>query len=92
MENKEYNTVRTILQPNTKIVERGKILNHSLPWLATDTSINSGGVQLGFRLFSEWFIYCSPSSKATNNEWIQYRKHIQQLYGKLRRNTEILYR
>ena len=58
--NKEYHIVRTIPQSNTKIIERGKIditntyiLNRLLSWLRTSTSIDSGGVQVGFHFFSE---------------------------------------
>jgi hypothetical protein len=53
MKNKKYQTVRTVPKSNWKIVEIGKINipnthkhDHSLSWLDTDTSVNSGGVIL----------------------------------------------
>ena len=52
MKNKKYHIVGTILKSNIKIVEWGKIdipstqlHDRSLSWLATDTSIESGGVK-----------------------------------------------
>ena len=48
-----YRTVETVPKPNRKIIERSNIdtLNtqihdHSLSWLGTDTSIQSGGVRI----------------------------------------------
>ena len=52
MKNEKYHTVRTFSKSNRKIVERGKIdtpntqiLDLSLFWLDTGTSIKSGGVK-----------------------------------------------
>jgi len=53
MKNQKYHIVGTILKSNIKIVERGKIdipstqlHDRSLSWLATGTSIESGGVKI----------------------------------------------
>jgi len=51
MKNEKYHTVKIFSKSNRKIVKRSKIdtpkkqiHDHSLSWLATDTSIKSGRV------------------------------------------------
>jgi hypothetical protein len=51
MKNEKYHTVKIFPKFNRKIVKRSiidtikkQLHNHSLPWLATDTSIKSGRV------------------------------------------------